>query len=388
MSSYVKKHSFSAWTEKGLFSKNAKNISIFSPIFALFSGLSGTTFSALIRLELSGPGAQGFVSLPLQSKINISSFIKHLTLANVITGLLIFIAFFLLRNYIFPNVYYPAKVRFLDEIPLEFQLNKDFLLGFLAVISRFSLKGFIEEFLAGYLSPNLLIADAELPPFMYQDKNPTGESSKPTPELIADTKRGQKIIDGLFVEGIKVEFDKFRFEMEKVAKSLKDRHEMFDQGKVTMGDLDVPNLLVMMLQDQTQFFNASILKRIEWTNVTRSNLPSDVRTELSTIVQNIFNLKEEHTNSIAKIARIKEEKQQVKEYFDLFNGYRNNVKKEISKLETVSRDGYRKHLPDLYKLKEFKQIVNVDAPKAIKEVVDQDGYLKSKISEIINAKKK
>lgn len=105
-------------------------------------------------------------------------------------------------------------------------------------------------------------------------------------------------------------------------------------------------------------------------------------------MKTIFSLKEEHTNSIAKIAKIKEEKQQVKEYFDLFNGYRNKVKKEITKLETLSRDGFRKHLPDLYKLKEFKQIVNIDAPKAIKEVVDQDGYLKSKISEIINAKNK
>jgi hypothetical protein len=41
----------------------------------------------------------------------------------------------------------------------------------------------------------------------------------------------------------------------------------------------------------------------------------------------------------------------------------------------------------LYKLKEFKQLVNVEGPKAIKEVVDQDGYLKSKMSIIINAKK-
>jgi hypothetical protein len=54
----------------------------------------------------------------------------------------------------------------------------------------------------------------------------------------------------------------------------------------------------------------------------------------------------------------------------------------------VSHDGFKKNLPDLYKLKEFKQLVNIDAPKVIKEVVDEDGYLKSKISEIINAKKK
>jgi hypothetical protein len=53
----------------------------------------------------------------------------------------------------------------------------------------------------------------------------------------------------------------------------------------------------------------------------------------------------------------------------------------------VSHDGFKKNLPDLYKMKEFKQLINIDAPKAIKEVVDEDSYLKTKISQIINAKK-
>ena len=58
------------------------------------------------------------------------------------------------------------------------------------------------------------------------------------------------------------------------------------------------------------------------------------------------------------------------------------------KLETVSHEGFKNHLPDLYKMKEFKQLINIDAPKVIKQVVDEDSYLKTKISEIINAKKK
>jgi hypothetical protein len=42
----------------------------------------------------------------------------------------------------------------------------------------------------------------------------------------------------------------------------------------------------------------------------------------------------------------------------------------------------------LAKSKEFKDLFNKDVPQTIKGVVDQDGYLRSKISEIINAKKK
>jgi len=39
-------------------STNAKDIGILYFIFAIFSGLIGTSFSLLIRMELSGPGVQ------------------------------------------------------------------------------------------------------------------------------------------------------------------------------------------------------------------------------------------------------------------------------------------------------------------------------------------
>jgi hypothetical protein len=44
--------------ERWFMSTNAKDIGILYLIFALFSGLIGTSFSVLIRLELSGPGVQ------------------------------------------------------------------------------------------------------------------------------------------------------------------------------------------------------------------------------------------------------------------------------------------------------------------------------------------
>lgn len=48
----------SIWTERWFLSTNAKDIGILYLIFALFSGLLGTAFSVLIRMELSGPGVQ------------------------------------------------------------------------------------------------------------------------------------------------------------------------------------------------------------------------------------------------------------------------------------------------------------------------------------------
>jgi cytochrome c oxidase subunit 1 len=52
------KGSISLWIERWFLSSNAKDIGTLYLIFALFSGLLGTAFSVLIRLELSGPGVQ------------------------------------------------------------------------------------------------------------------------------------------------------------------------------------------------------------------------------------------------------------------------------------------------------------------------------------------
>ena len=65
----VQKTSISLWTERWFLSSNAKDIGTLYLIFALFSGLLGTAFSVLIRLELSGPGVQYIADNQLYNSI-------------------------------------------------------------------------------------------------------------------------------------------------------------------------------------------------------------------------------------------------------------------------------------------------------------------------------
>ncbi len=57
------------WKERWFLSSNAKDIGTLYLIFALFSGLVGTAFSVLIRLELSGPGVQYIADNQLYNSI-------------------------------------------------------------------------------------------------------------------------------------------------------------------------------------------------------------------------------------------------------------------------------------------------------------------------------
>lgn len=59
----------SSWVERWFLSTNAKDIGTLYLIFSLFSGLLGTAFSVLIRMELSGPGVQYIADNQLYNSI-------------------------------------------------------------------------------------------------------------------------------------------------------------------------------------------------------------------------------------------------------------------------------------------------------------------------------
>ena len=66
---YNLKSSISIWLERWFLLTNAKDIGTLYLMFALFSGLLGTAFSVLIRMELSGPGVQYIADNQLYNSI-------------------------------------------------------------------------------------------------------------------------------------------------------------------------------------------------------------------------------------------------------------------------------------------------------------------------------
>ena len=87
------------WLERWFFSSNAKDIGTLYLIFALFSGLIGTAFSVLIRLELSGPGVQYISDNQLYNSIITAHAIVMIFFMVEKTQMLTFLPFIFTKSY-------------------------------------------------------------------------------------------------------------------------------------------------------------------------------------------------------------------------------------------------------------------------------------------------
>ena len=119
----------------------------------------------------------------------------------------------------------------------------------------------------------------------------------------------------------------------------------------------------------------------------RVNLSPEVKLEFKNKHNELVNLHKEFLDDSSVLGEISDRHAQARQFFIILNTYRNKTFKIINMLETISHKNIRETMPDLYKNAQYKQIMNVEVPKSIREVVKEDSYLKSRISEIINVKK-
>jgi hypothetical protein len=208
-------------------------------------------------------------------------------LTNVITSLIIFIFFFYVRTYILPEAFYNTTLIILDY-RFDFNINRDFFLGICAVISRLLAKGFVEDILYTFF-PEKFTLNAPVAPLSMNmgnstgqtggsgDKgnsssttlsmnmdNPTGEGSglKKPYRIVPENKLEAEHADYLLVEHFSQEFRHFKEEMDTVAKRLNTRCMQYGKDIFTLDSPGMPKILVMMLQDQTVFYNISVRRRM------------------------------------------------------------------------------------------------------------------------------
>ena len=79
-------------------------------------------------------------------------------------------------------------------------------------------------------------------------------------------------------------------------------------------------------------------------------------------------------------------KSKLKEMYNATNAYRNRAYKDLNKAEELVKSDFR--VGPLHKSKILKELVNIQYSDAKKSFITADDYLRKKISEVLNAKKK
>ena len=164
----LKNTKITLWLERWFLSSNAKDIGTLYLIFSLFSGLLGTAFSVLIRIELSGPGVQYIADNQLYNSI--------------ITAHAILMIFFMVMpaliggfgNFLLPLLVGGPDMAFPRLNNISFWLLPPSLILFLfaATIENgagtgWTLKG-IREFFYGDIKTSKLFSMREHPPVHFQ----------------------------------------------------------------------------------------------------------------------------------------------------------------------------------------------------------------------------
>ena len=90
-------------------------------------------------------------------------------------------------------------------------------------------------------------------------------------------------------------------------------------------------------------------------------------------------------DDVEKLSSKSDFKACLKEFFNLTNAVRNATAKEINSLESLLHKDLRGD--PIYKNSEFKELLNKEYPAVKKAFVDQDSYLRKKVSEVLNAPK-
>ena len=148
-------------------------------------------------------------------------------------------------------------------------------------------------------------------------------------------------------------------------------------------------VFVRILKDQADMDNKWFLNRMTWVEnvVMDTEMPAATINEINELHRKVRERQDEYFDKVSALSD-KEGRgveKHTKEFFDLSNGFRNDVNKLLNKGDNVMHAGLRRS--SLYKDPEIKKIFNQHYPEFKKAFVEEDAKLRKKCSEFINAKK-
>jgi hypothetical protein len=137
--------------------------------------------------------------------------------------------------------------------------------------------------------------------------------------------------------------------------------------------------MTKILQNHYRLITGSFDIRGQLLDNLRYCLNDEDRNKYEEITKRISKTQEEYLNSLIEMKQ-REVKNQLRVVFDLTNKYRNSVKKDFTAQEDIIRKCIK---PVLSEKKELKKMINVDYPKSLKLLHNEEELLRKRIAELL-----
>jgi len=333
-----------------------------------------------------------------------------------LSGITLFFIFYIIRVYVLSIEWISLEITFLEDITLNLKIYKDLFLGFLAVIVRLFVLGFWQEVLKAFSPEELLLGSStikdpdrlNLSTFaMDKGKNPEQVPSKEgsagsargtikgNPEQVPG-KEGSVLGSGSTVKEdfdpiiVEILGDRVKEDTKEVNKAmlawagrLKSYRDLpLDQMRFTP-ESEEP--LLTLLRTQSNIYTQCVKNRMTWVNGRSINTLEENQAKIKEIYFQLAEIQDNYLSKVDRISKLENRTTQVKEFYATLNEYRRLSLKELNKADNIILEDIRKSA--LNKHRELKKVINSEYTEAKKEFNSQDGYLKMKVGEIINARK-
>lgn len=313
-----------------------------------------------------------------------------------------------MRTYIIP---YPGgiidiKIIFLEDFIFKLNIWKDLLLGVLAAIFRLFVLGFWEEILDSISLDKLTMGpsgntDLSNSSILTMDngKNPeqrsnakqesnsgsNNENSDARCDNISD-KVKQQVTNDILAETMVKDTRVLNESLYAWAKNIGGYNDM-PINNLTLTSGEGKKLLIKLLKTQNKALTETMINRYNWIDDIAKGVLEKNKTEINQITSKLIDIQNHHYSRIAGLSKLESETVQIRECYSSINQFRNSALKELNKAESLLLEEIRTR-NYLNKNDELRTVLNAEFTNAKKEFNSQDSYLKAKVGQILNAKKK